>query len=85
MFGHFSWMIRTWLNDLLILFFENLKTVGFRDLFKLPILTKRDIHKKRSKVQVYFNVFCVPFLTIQFSSILRVSQNDISPCGFSLI
>lgn len=37
MFGHFSWMIRTWLNDLLILFFDNLKTVGFRDLFKLPI------------------------------------------------
>lgn len=73
MFGHFSWMIRTWLNDLLILFFDNLKTVGFRDLFKLPIwpfLTKCDIHKKRSKVQVYFNVFCVTFLTIQFSASL---------------
>lgn len=37
MFGYFSWMIRIWLNDLLILFFDNLKIVGFRDFFKLFI------------------------------------------------
>lgn len=97
MFGHFSWMIRTWLNDLLILFFENLKTVGFRDLFKLPIwpfLTKCDIHKKRSKVQVYFNVFCVTFLTIQFSAslgsvkmifLIDLGYHDVLPPGSAMI